>query len=301
MDEFSGDGLWTESTSSAVFTSEGNNATFQGHVQSQGLIEDILAGVLLPVNFYMMVVAGIYQHKCNQEGLRLSNTLLMVSAITQFIRIIFFEIELRVGHLSTKFCKAFKFITISAYFLGRLLPFVVLWLRQNRLNRSTLTSPHFKCIKIYSVMTLVGILCCQIAYSVFQLALVDMASSPSGCLYLDVVTFKKYVVIFTPIQFTMSILSQIALVILVIYPIVVNMARTRGRDSKLKSAVIRVALCTSGCIVTDVVFLLLKLIRPPGAAALYVAFWTNYNNTFIEIFVWLSFVDYKHRFFPFAK
>ncbi|CAK8673283.1 unnamed protein product [Clavelina lepadiformis] len=263
------------------------------------ITEESMAGVLLIITSYLVLVTVWYQVKVGQKKLVLSDTLCTLTVFTLLIRISAFEFALRVRG-STNMCKIFGNWNFSGYAFNLFLPYLILWIRQrgfyNAQGQERLNTLK---VKIISWITLIGIVASPVVQNAFRIVHGKMVSTPMGCRPSTDRYGRLVFNILANVGVGLSTFFQLVLLMLVLYPIIDHVSRTNLRhSSRMKKTIFRMAACTAICITSDLLFLITVHVKPAGASRFFTGLCSCYNMTINACMVVCSFADWRRRFFP---
>ncbi|CAK8673284.1 unnamed protein product [Clavelina lepadiformis] len=282
-------------------SSEWTNSTKNKRPAAQDILitEESMAGVLLVLTSYLVLVTVWYQVKFGQRKLMLLNTLCTLAVFTLLIRISAFEFALRVG-TSTRMCTIFQIWNFSIYVFNLFLPYLILWIRQrgfyNAQGQERLNTLK---VKVISWITLIGIVASPVVQNAFRIVHGKMVSTPMGCRPSSGRYDRLVFNILANVGFGLSTFFQLVLLMLVLYPIIDHVSRTNLRhSSRMKNTIFRLAACTAICITSDLLFLITRHVRPAGASRFFTGLCSCFDTTINVCMVVCSFADWRKRFFP---
>ena len=264
------------------------------------ITENILAGVLFFLSAYLILAAVWYQAKHGKKTMKKTNSLCTVAVLALLIRISAVEFLLHGGDISDSLCNAAMISSYVCFCLNRFLPYVILWCRQRALHKKT-AQQNFsaKPLKLLSAFILVGIVIFQPALLVLQILFTRYVASPVGCILQNKDKFFSFLQKASPIFFAASAFFQLMLLGLMLYPLKQHLKKQlKKQQAGLRSTIMRLSLCTVICMVSDLVFLLAKLLKPRGTSSLLTGLLSCCDNTINVTAVLMSFYDFKVRFFP---
>ena len=275
------------------------NQTISGKMY---ICEEILLGLVILLNFYLTIMTIGYAVKHGKTTLKRTNILCCILTVLLLLRSAALELRVRTGAISDFYCNLSIGLLNIFYGTNKSLPYVILWIRQRTMYASLLQKKKNKLmIKFTSRCTLVGIVIFHVILTTVLLVYLDKRSTPFGCTFRNPEEFQAIFNILSPAMFAASTLFQIILLGLVLYPLALHMVSKNISHGKLKKTIIRVAVSTSVCILSDVVFLILKYVQPPNTASYFVLLSSCYNHTISLIAVLFSFADPALRFFSLVK
>ncbi|XP_009862517.2 uncharacterized protein LOC100175665 [Ciona intestinalis] len=278
------------------------NVTIRTLGRGSGFTEEIMADVILVINVIIMTSAMTYHIRFGQRSLRFTNLIWSVGNVTLTMRAVTYQLELRAGHYDV-ICDVFLVIDLILHSLNRLFPYFILWIRQVSLYTTpTLHRLNTIKIKLLSIFTLIGIIGFQVATFGIQYNVVHFTASKTGCVLSarNIRAVRRLFNVHSPIFFSISTLFHLILLGLLLYPIIRHI-RTRRHDDAIMRMIIRIVICTAVCICSDLLYLVVKYIRPPGASTIFIGLSSCYDVTINIIAVTSSFADYRLRLFPYVK
>ena len=263
------------------------------------LTESILGGIVFAITAYLSVAVLCYHSRFGKKNLRKTNFLCTFAVLALLVRITAVHILLYGGHISDQLCNTALVFSYVCFCFNRFLPYVILWLRQRAIyKKSNHGSLNSLKVRIIGGITLAGIIVFQPALTVLQLLYTRFVASPFGCILADKEIFFGFLQKASPIFFGASALFQLLLLGLVLYPLFRHNNMKGFVQDSIRETIIRLGICTSVCIVSDLAFLLAKLLKPPGISSLLTALFSCCDNTINIMATLASFADFRLRFFP---
>ena len=276
-----------------------NETTSRKIMKRNQLTESILGGIVLGISVYLTSATLCYHFRLGKQNMQKANFLCSFAVVSLLVRIVAIHVLLYGGHIDDRLCNAALVFSYVCFGFNRFLPYVVLWLRQRTIYKnSNQGSSNTKKIKIISYVTLVGIVVFQPALTTLQIIFTRFVSSPLGCVLADKSVFFNFLQKASPIFFGASALFQLLLLSLVLYPLCQHCKSNNFKSEKVRNTIIRLAICTSICIVSDLAFLLAKHLQPRSVSSLLTALFSCCDNTINFMSMLASFTDFRSRFFP---
>ncbi|CAK8674545.1 unnamed protein product [Clavelina lepadiformis] len=265
-----------------------------------GFKEDVMTAALLAVTAYLCIVTCWYQANYVQKRLAKTNRLCVAVMFTLLFREIAFELELRLGNSSTLACNICQALVTSLGAFNRIVPFIVLWFRQRGIYRGPTHSRKVKRLTKYiGIASLVFVGLVVSINALLLIILGKLSSTRFGCIPLNVQVYLEINNALSPVYFGSSVVIQLTMLGLVLYPIVNHhAARSHGPKGRLKRTVVRLALCTSVCVLSDVIFLVLRYVRTPGNTVMTRALFSCFDDVIKIVAVLCSFANFPARLFP---
>jgi len=275
------------------------NSTLRKILNRSKLTESILGGILFAISIYLTGATVWYHVRFGKRNLRKTNFLCTLAVMALLIRIAAVHILLYGGYISDQLCNTTLVFSYLCFCLNRFLPYVVLWMRQRGIYKKSIQGSLYTIrVKIVSGITLAGIVLFQPALTALQLTFTRYVASPFGCILANKDLFLGFLRKASPIFFGVSALFQLLLLGLVLYPLVEHDKKKGFKQMSVRKTIIRLGICTSVCIISDLAFLLAKQLKPPGISSLLTALFSCCDNTTNVVAMLASFADFRLRFFP---
>ena len=263
------------------------------------LAEEVFLGLVIYINVYLFAVAIWYAKKHGKATLKKTNIICCVLALLLLVRSLTLEVRIRTATVSTFFCN-FSVTTLNfIYGFNRTLPYILLWMRQRtiyiKLNKGKTSK---LVVQILSWSTLIGIILFEIILTAVLVSTLRMKSTSCGCVFENPKKFLRIFNIISPTIFGASTVLQLLLLALVLYPLVSHIRTKIFYQGRFKKTVIRLGVCTFLCIISDLLFLVTKYVKPPGASSIFTLLCSCYNNDINLMAVLFTFGDSSRRYFP---
>ena len=301
------DALHTRVSELSKFTEETSATSFpvtnltSSDIGEKYFTEKVFGVVVAVITVYLTAVTVYYQIRFGKGQLIIVNSICTLAVCALLLRIVAVHVLLYGGHISDDLCNAAMCTSYICFGLNRFLPYVVLWLRQRNLYKaSSQLDRNLKArpIKIISGITLAGIVLSQPALTTLQIIFTRFRSSPFGCVLQNKDSFFGFLKKVSPTIFGVAAAFQLVLLGLVLYPLILQIRKKKFNQAKMKKTIVRLAVCTTVCILSDLTFLLAKHLKPPGDSSILTALFSCCDNTINVMAVLASFGDYGLRFVP---
>uniref|UniRef100_H2XS12 G-protein coupled receptors family 1 profile domain-containing protein n=1 Tax=Ciona intestinalis TaxID=7719 RepID=H2XS12_CIOIN len=278
-----------------LLTSDVSSATELNVAQGKVLraSEDMMVVALIVLSLYLTVASFAYQWKQpSLSALKGTNRLCSACAVMLLVQSLFFEVEMRVSSPTLQLCYAYYVIVLILATINKSLTYCVLWVRQ----RSFYKNPKSQCMVYFGNAVLTGIIVLPILQvGVLMLNIVD--TSPVGCITRKGPEFSTVLV---PFVFMLFVVVQLILLGLVLRPIVRHIMRNKiGQTSNLTTVAVRLSVCTTLCVFTDLAFLTVAIIQPKNVGFSFGPIVFHFNSTVNVAAMLCSFADYSERLMPF--
>ena len=276
------------------------DTTAENSIQPQNEpAEKILGWFVAAVTLYLAAVTLWYQARHSQMSLQKTNYLCTFTVLTLVVRITAVKILLYGGHISNTLCNVAVAFSYVSFGFSRFLPYVVLWLRQHAIYKNiNYDSQEKRRIQIMARIVLAGIIIFQPALTTLQIIFTRFVASPFGCILEDKEMFFSFLQKASPIFFGASAFFQVLLLGLVLFPFYQHIKGKKFREKGIRKTLIRLALCTSICIASDLIFLLAKQFQPRTVSSLLTALFSCCDNIINVASMLGSFADFRLRLFP---
>ena len=288
--------------SSTVFYTEITTSLARDSVSPVLMSEEISIALVIFINFYLSVVSIWYFYKHGRPTLKVTNTLCCTLTVLLLLRSCTLEVRARTGTLPGSFCNVTVTILNILYGLNKSFPYVILWIRQRFLYKNVIQKRTAGIIsQVLSWSSLIGIVVFEMVLTSILVAYLDMKPTPTGCVFVNPKKFLSVFDVLSPVIFAASTLLQLTLLGLVLYPLILHILSKKFCHTRMKRTIVRLGLCTSVCILSDLLNLVIKYVVPPKTSSILILICSCYNNTICLVAVLFTFADPLQRFFPAIK
>lgn len=292
-------GIWNyQHTENAVLVSQTTTAnmteTTKYDPAPNRIVDLVIVLFLISVSFYLVIITIVYYLKYAERNLRWTNFLCCISAMEILFESSWFLLEVRLVVSTNEFCAVYSTVNVCLATSNRTAIYIVFWFRQRSFYRGFLKhSSKKKRLNLMSNSLLVAIVVFGLI-QIFTLSFIPIYASPHGC---QIGKSSDFLQIFAPAVFFIIALFQVLLLIPVLYPVAKHISATRKGDpnGKLEAVIIRLCICTSICLVTDVVFLAVSVNQPAGVSFSFIPICYAVNTVVNVVSMLVSFADYKLR------
>jgi len=264
--------------------------------------EEIFIALVILINLYLSCVSIWYTVKHGRSTLKITNKLCCVLSVLLLLRSCTLEVRVRTGTLSDSFCNVTVTILNILYGFNKSIPYVILWIRQRYLYTNVIQKRRSeRTTRFLSWCSLIGIILFELILTSVLVAYLDMKSTPMGCVFLNPKKFLAVFNILSPVIFAASTLLQLVLLGLVLYPLILHVCSKKICQTRMKKTIARLGICTSVCIFSDLLNLVIKYAVPPKNSSILLLICSCYNNAICLVAVLFTFADTSLRIFPFIK
>ncbi|CAK8691846.1 unnamed protein product [Clavelina lepadiformis] len=288
-----------KTTAAILMTSLSQEIDFNGG--DSELLQAVVI-VLIIIGLYLATITSYYLHKHNNRRLKLSNSLLCATACVLFLQTCWFQVEVTIKHYTDAFCQAYSIVNIIVATCQRTVIYGVLWIRQRGIYKNPLQKIRGKTVEPISNGTITGIIVFAIAQVVLLSSISQLATEiPSPGCHSETITDIRDVLL--PMIFGISSLFQIVLLVLTLYPMVKHMRSktVNKKRAQLGRVATRLAICTTVCVIVDVIFLIITQTKPDDAAVNFIPICYAFNIAVNIAATLCSFFNYSLRLWPFVR
>lgn len=311
----------------AIGTTEDTPVFFdpRANYERPWLRDEILTSFLTALALYLVVSLFTFEiiqgRNKAKEGKKIKNlsrrvedflsqgALCLAAAIFALVRCIFEQIELRFGTTSDLACKIYQHQLVEIFHTSLTCLYLLLWSRQLKMYKhKALRHLGSPLLRFISMVVIIGYIASGAATAITYLINFTLISSRIGCVYDLTKIDPQNSTLPGLLLFVSALVFQFALLGLLIYPLVKHYKirvccggsdGSRQNSGNVRRTVIRLSVCASVCVLSDMVSCVLLMTLHNGVTP--ISFWANVYtiNLLVNILtVTLSFVDWKRRLFP---
>ena len=267
-------------------------------LQLDALLTHVILSVLGVVTLYLLV-ALIVHHRRSASTCTVISVLHTSTALFALFGMFLEQVALRLETKGDIFCQSFTIVFNACYFLGILSTFTLFWFRQKSLYSTPLLRAYNgKCWRCVSTFIIVGIYAVMLPIAAVMLLTFKFQSTKNGCELRSAVEDGIIVLL---VLITSTVVFQIALLLLMIYPLKNVDTGPNSASKSTRKLIRRLIVCTAVIIASELVggtIAAICLFIIPNSFWYLVAYLDVLANL---IAVTCSFVNWKERLFPFGK
>ena len=205
------------------------------------LVGNILAPTLSVIVFYLLV-ALIVHHRRSSSPCTFITVLHICIAVSALLGTFAEQIELQLGTNGDIYCLLFTIFIDMFYFMGILSTFTLFWLRQRSLYSSSLLRAYNgKIWRWVSTFIIVGIYGAIFPAAIILPINIHLQSSEDGCIMESAV---ESAVIAILVLVASAVFFQIALLILIIYPLRKASSHEESNNANQKRSIMDKLICS---------------------------------------------------------
>ena len=267
-------------------------------LQLDTLLAHVVLSVLCMVTLYLLVALIVHYHR-SANTCTVISVLHVCTALFGLMGMLLQQVSLTLATESNVFCHYFSIVFVAFYFLGILSTFTLFWFRQKFLYATSSLRPYngkwWRCV---STFIIVGIYGFMLPMSVVISQTFDFQSTKYGCRLISTVGYGIMILL---VLVTSTVFFQLALLLLMIYPLKKVNPSNNSAMKSTKMLIRRLIVCTAVAIASELVggaVAAVCLVLASNSSWFLVAHMDILANVFA---ITGSFVNWKKKLFPFGK